>query len=102
MFEGTYSPPLYNDLYDFKNGAQNDIFAPGSHYSANYGTPSRWASAIRSDFSVRDLSDGGEAAYNGAQFEEGNSAGPGNRYDGPLAILTAPLQTELLKSRIDF
>ncbi|KII89670.1 hypothetical protein PLICRDRAFT_108010 [Plicaturopsis crispa FD-325 SS-3] len=26
MFEGTYSPPYYNDLYDFKDGAQNDIF----------------------------------------------------------------------------
>ncbi|KAF8150927.1 hypothetical protein B0H34DRAFT_801831 [Crassisporium funariophilum] len=26
MFEGTFSPPLYNDLYNFKNGAQNDIF----------------------------------------------------------------------------
>ncbi|EGN99285.1 hypothetical protein SERLA73DRAFT_182220 [Serpula lacrymans var. lacrymans S7.3] len=26
MFEGTYAPPFYNDLYDFKNGAQNDIF----------------------------------------------------------------------------
>jgi len=26
MFEGTYSPPFYNDLYNFKDGAQNDIF----------------------------------------------------------------------------
>lgn len=26
MFEGEYSPPLYNDLYDFKDGAQRDIF----------------------------------------------------------------------------
>jgi hypothetical protein len=29
FFEGTYSPPLYNDLYDFKNGAQLDIFDYG-------------------------------------------------------------------------
>jgi hypothetical protein len=26
MFEGTYSPPFYNDLYNFRDGAQNDIF----------------------------------------------------------------------------
>ncbi|KAI0303823.1 hypothetical protein B0F90DRAFT_1626336, partial [Multifurca ochricompacta] len=26
MFEGTYTPPLYNDLYHFLDGAQNDIF----------------------------------------------------------------------------
>ncbi|KAN0092649.1 hypothetical protein V8E55_003433 [Tylopilus felleus] len=26
MFEGTYSPPFYNDLYNFLDGAQNDIF----------------------------------------------------------------------------
>ncbi|KAI1797408.1 hypothetical protein LXA43DRAFT_878023 [Ganoderma leucocontextum] len=26
MFEGTYAPPFYTDLYNFKNGAQNDIF----------------------------------------------------------------------------
>lgn len=26
MFEGTYSPPVYNDLYNFVDGAQNDIF----------------------------------------------------------------------------
>ena len=26
MFEGYYSPPLYQDLYNFVQGAQNDIF----------------------------------------------------------------------------
>ena len=26
MFEGTYSPPFYLDLYNFKNGSQDDIF----------------------------------------------------------------------------
>ena len=26
MFEGTYSPPFYLDLYNFKDGAQEDIF----------------------------------------------------------------------------
>ena len=26
MFEGTYSPPFYLDLYNFKDGAQDDIF----------------------------------------------------------------------------
>lgn len=26
MFEGTHAPPLYNDLYGYKDGAQNDIF----------------------------------------------------------------------------
>jgi hypothetical protein len=26
MFEGNFSPPVYNDLYNFLDGAQNDIF----------------------------------------------------------------------------
>lgn len=26
MDEGTYTPPLYQDLYNFHDGAQNDIF----------------------------------------------------------------------------
>ncbi|KAI0349736.1 hypothetical protein OH77DRAFT_1507355 [Trametes cingulata] len=26
MFEGTYAPPFYTDLYNFKDGAQDDIF----------------------------------------------------------------------------
>ena len=26
MFEGTYAPPFYNDLYNFLDGAQSDIF----------------------------------------------------------------------------
>ncbi|KAI0703782.1 hypothetical protein BC835DRAFT_1317579 [Cytidiella melzeri] len=26
MFEGYYSPPFYNDLYNFQDGAQDDIF----------------------------------------------------------------------------
>jgi lytic polysaccharide monooxygenase AA14-like protein len=26
MQEGTYTPPLYLDLYNFHDGAQNDIF----------------------------------------------------------------------------
>jgi len=33
MFEGTYSPPLYNDLYDFKDGAQNYIFETSTRVS---------------------------------------------------------------------
>ena len=27
MFEDTYAPPFYLDLYNFKDGAQDDIFA---------------------------------------------------------------------------
>lgn len=26
MFEGEYAPPFYTDLYNFKDGAQSDIF----------------------------------------------------------------------------
>ena len=26
MFEGTFSPPVYNNLYNFLDGAQDDIF----------------------------------------------------------------------------
>jgi len=27
MFEDTYAPPVYLDLYNFKDGAQDDIFS---------------------------------------------------------------------------
>lgn len=30
MFEGAHSPPLYNNLYNFKDGPQNDIFETNS------------------------------------------------------------------------
>ena len=40
MFEGTYQAPYYNDLYGFKNGAQNDIFFNGQIAStADLNTP---------------------------------------------------------------
>jgi len=32
MFEGTYSPPFYLDLYNFKDGAQDDIFSDSYAY----------------------------------------------------------------------
>ena len=32
MFEGTYSPPFYLDLYNFKDGAQEDIFSDSYTY----------------------------------------------------------------------
>lgn len=31
MFEGTYSPPFYTDLYNFLDGPQDDIFADSYH-----------------------------------------------------------------------
>jgi hypothetical protein len=33
MFEDYMGPPFYNDLYDFKDGAQNDIFATSTEQS---------------------------------------------------------------------
>ena len=44
MFEGTYSPPFYTDLYNFKDGAQNDIFQ--NAYVSSLG-PSATANARR-------------------------------------------------------
>ena len=32
MFEGTFSPPFYLDLYNFKDGAQEDIFTDSYTY----------------------------------------------------------------------
>lgn len=32
MFEGTYSPPFYLDLYNFKDGSQDDIFLDSYTY----------------------------------------------------------------------
>jgi len=46
MFEGTYAPPVYLDLYNFKDGAQDDIFSdsyayipPPSPYQTEVPTP---------------------------------------------------------------
>jgi hypothetical protein len=41
MFEGTFSPPVYNDIYNFINGAQDDIFTDSY---ASIPTPSPNAS----------------------------------------------------------
>lgn len=32
MHEDTYAPPFYLDLYNFKDGAQNDIFSDSYSY----------------------------------------------------------------------
>ena len=32
MYEGTYAPPFYLDLYNFKDGAQDDIFLDSYTY----------------------------------------------------------------------
>ena len=32
MFEDTYAPPVYLDLYNFKDGAQDDIFLDSYAY----------------------------------------------------------------------
>ncbi|KAI0059260.1 hypothetical protein BV25DRAFT_1918716 [Artomyces pyxidatus] len=48
MFEGTYTPPLYTDLYNFRDGAQNDIFVnstavpPSSPTTTSHGVSKRW------------------------------------------------------------
>lgn len=35
MFEDYMGPPFYNDLYDFKDGAQNDIFVTSTKNPAH-------------------------------------------------------------------
>ncbi|EIN04012.1 hypothetical protein PUNSTDRAFT_108851 [Punctularia strigosozonata HHB-11173 SS5] len=62
MFEGQYSPPFYNDLYDFKDGAQNDIFgdsdvaaaAPSSSSQKAATTSSAQAATAASSTAVAD------------------------------------------------
>lgn len=41
MFEGTYAPPFYNNLYGFKDGAQNDIFDDAATVTVLAGTGDR-------------------------------------------------------------
>jgi len=38
MFEGPFAPPFYTDLYNFRDGAQNDIFVDS--YIGSIPTPS--------------------------------------------------------------
>ena len=38
MLEGTYTPPLYLDLYNFHDGAQNDIFENTTDTGSSAGT----------------------------------------------------------------
>ncbi|KAL4244267.1 hypothetical protein ABKN59_010384 [Abortiporus biennis] len=48
MFEGTYSPPFYLDLYNFKDGAQDDIFEDS--YPNGLPSPSPNATAVPTPF----------------------------------------------------
>lgn len=41
MFEGTYAPPFYLDLYNFKDGAQDDIFLDSYTYIPTPGPNQR-------------------------------------------------------------
>jgi hypothetical protein len=36
MNEGTYTPPHYKDLYNFRDGAQNDIFDPAYYNNSQF------------------------------------------------------------------
>jgi lytic polysaccharide monooxygenase AA14-like protein len=48
MQEGTYTPPLYLDLYNFHDGAQNDIFENTTDTSPSSAFPaSTFGSAIQ-------------------------------------------------------
>ncbi|KAL1949687.1 hypothetical protein VTO73DRAFT_8568 [Trametes versicolor] len=48
MFEGTYSPPFYTDLYNFKDGAQDDIFVDS--YPNGLPTPSPNSTVVPTPF----------------------------------------------------
>lgn len=46
MFEGPHAPPFYNDLYNFKDGAQDDIFQ-GYYHSIPEPGPDQTALPVR-------------------------------------------------------
>jgi len=48
MFEGTFSPPFYTDLYNFRDGAQNDIFQD-SYVSIPVPGPNQTALPVLAD-----------------------------------------------------
>jgi hypothetical protein len=50
MFEGTFSPPFYTDLYNFRDGAQNDIFRD-SYVSIPVPGPNQSALPVLADIS---------------------------------------------------
>jgi len=50
MFEGAFAPPFYNDLYNFKDGAQSDIFLD-SYVSIPVPGPNQTAVPILVDHS---------------------------------------------------
>jgi hypothetical protein len=51
MQEGTYTPPLYQDLYNFHDGAQNDIFENSTDTGPSSALP---ASTARGYSNPRD------------------------------------------------
>ncbi|KAI0694646.1 hypothetical protein C8T65DRAFT_666395 [Cerioporus squamosus] len=78
MFEGQYAPPFYTDLYNFKDGAQDDIFvdsvnstfvptpflgpAPGASSSASSEPSAASSSSIQSTSTVDASSSSAQAS----------------------------------------
>jgi hypothetical protein len=51
MFEGTYAPPFYLDLYNFRDGAQDDIFED-SYAALPIPGPNQTAVPVLADLSA--------------------------------------------------
>ncbi|KAI0806134.1 hypothetical protein BC629DRAFT_1485399 [Irpex lacteus] len=81
MFEGYYSPPFYTDLYNFKDGAQNDIFVdsydeipPPSANSTVIPTPVLRPSAGTSSVSAPTTTTTASSGTNSSTPSKGHSA----------------------------
>jgi len=74
MFEGTYSPPQYTDLYDFKQGAQTKIFVNSNISGGYYKTQSKRHPHYRG-IAARISSDGGhQISAVGARDDDSDDA----------------------------
>jgi hypothetical protein len=103
MFEGTYTPPLYNDLYHFLDGAQNDIFEnstspdPAAPASANLiANPTQTSSHTSTPAATSSTSSGATKPSLSSLSSSSSSSSPGSTSD-PAAQST-PYDTSYTQS----
>ncbi|CDO76983.1 hypothetical protein BN946_scf184298.g10 [Trametes cinnabarina] len=91
MFEGTYSPPFYLDLYNFKDGAQNDIFVDS--YPNGLPAPSPNSTFVPTPFlgngSPQPTGDAGLSSYSAPASSNVVSTSTGVSASPSLALTSA-------------
>ncbi len=85
MFEGDHSPPVYNDLYNFADGAQNDIFTDSYETKPEPGVVAPLPVFAKLETAVKHILNGGVAAVRKAlnnAVNDGSAVTPPTKKSG--------------------